>query len=123
MKIYMYIVEEANFTEKLEEYSKLANQIFDCDENELENKIENAYLLKNEITAELKSLTPAKVFDEEFYDEQIGDEEIKMLLSNGLYSKEQLLGMMEKCSPSFQDAISDGTKECAKNHMILFWNC
>lgn len=123
MKIYMYISKSVDLSKKFEEYSQLTEKVFDCDDNEIEIIMTKALLLKNEIQIELEKLTPSKIFDEEYYSMQIEDEETKMLLSNGVYSDEQLYELIKKCSCDLSDYIKTTLKSCSKSDKIMFWNC
>lgn len=118
MKIYVYTSVNEELEQAFNEYSNAINSVFDCEEDEFDAAMEKAVSIKSEVQSKLSNLTPAKIFEEDIFDQQIEDEETRALLSNGLYSKSQLSELLSKCPDTFAAELnfSDVDK-------ILFWNC
>lgn len=118
MKIYVYTSVNKELEQAFNEYSNAVNSVFDCTDDKFDVLMKKAIFLKDEVQVKLSNLTPAKSFEEDFFDQQIEDEETKALLSNGLYSKAQLIELLAKCPDTLASELNftDADK-------ILFWNC
>ena len=72
----------------------------------------------------LSKLDPIEEFSEEYYDRSIEDHEIKLLLMNGLYDKNGVMGLIsnENVTRDFKVKIEGHLSKITKKERMLFWN-
>ena len=124
MNIYIYINISGVLEKDFIQYSKLSNDVFNCSEAEFNLVFEQYSKQKSIIKKHLSQIKPEISFSENYYDENISDEETKMLLMNGIYDVEEVKSFLSKAyiTNDFKKLLNEIIKSTMQNTKILFWN-
>lgn len=99
----------------------MASKYFDCEDDEAENIIAQYEQKKRELEEYLKKEKCLTEFSDDYYEENIPDEETKMMLSDGLYTITEVEKLTKKCTPTFRKKVLkkiNSTKGCIITKML-----
>ena len=126
MKISIYKCDNLELESDFNYYNDLVNKLFESSsDKEYDILYDKIIVQKNIIQKSIDKLIKISEVNEEFYDENITDEEAKMLFMNGIYSYEEIQVIINRfkndISIKFINYIED---ICLKNSnsKVLFWN-
>lgn len=124
MNIRLYVVDPTKIEKIFEDYAYNAARLFDSADECFDQIYETYLVKKSEIESVLSKLDPIEEFAEEYYDKSIEDNEIKLLLMNGLYDKNRVMGLVsnENITRDFKVKIEGHLNKITENERLLFWN-